>query len=306
MEGIIKKIKGYFPVTVADAVFINGTNKNIKKYIDEKNGNTNDNVNVKSFGAKGDGIEDDTLPIQSAINSCMEGGTVFLPFGKYKITQPLLVYSNQIIIGENSTILQGAEIDNLLRNYATKETGVLYDATNNVKLYNLIFDGGMYNTNNTLLGFSHSKNILISGCQFKHGFGSWHDIEINSSKWVSIEKCIFEESRRDSMNAEQVQIDSFDNYATWPWGDGMADNTVSYLVDIHDCHFACNEVSPAIGNHSETSVNYIRIYNNTFEDAKSSRSTINFKSATNVMAYDNIFRGCTSQFGSDVIASNNN
>jgi pectate lyase-like protein len=47
--------------------------------------------NVMAFGAKGDGIADDTLAIQAAINACSAagGGITYLPFGTYFITSAL-------------------------------------------------------------------------------------------------------------------------------------------------------------------------------------------------------------------------
>lgn len=43
-------------------------------------------VNVRAFGAKGDGVADDTAAIQAAINA---NGSVYLPAGNYRITAPL-------------------------------------------------------------------------------------------------------------------------------------------------------------------------------------------------------------------------
>jgi hypothetical protein len=48
-------------------------------------------INVKQFGAKGDGIADDTAAIQRAINSRTSGGVVFVPLGIYKISSTLTV-----------------------------------------------------------------------------------------------------------------------------------------------------------------------------------------------------------------------
>ncbi len=65
-------------------------------------------INVKDYGAVGDGVTDDIAAIQAAINALSAGvsgnttdttGTVFLPPGKYKITAPVKLHSGVILIG---------------------------------------------------------------------------------------------------------------------------------------------------------------------------------------------------------------
>ncbi len=47
-------------------------------------------LNVKKFGAKGDGVQDDTHFIQAAIMACPENGRVLIPEGTYRITSLFL------------------------------------------------------------------------------------------------------------------------------------------------------------------------------------------------------------------------
>lgn len=61
-------------------------------------------LDVRSFGAYGDGLHDDTVYIQAAIASCPEKSRVLLPKGKYKVTSLFLKS------GVNMEIASGAEL----------------------------------------------------------------------------------------------------------------------------------------------------------------------------------------------------
>lgn len=59
--------------------------------------------NVQNYGAAGDGINDDTTPLQNAILAAYAlGGTVFFPSGTYKITATLTMYTGVSLLGEGS------------------------------------------------------------------------------------------------------------------------------------------------------------------------------------------------------------
>lgn len=68
-----------------------------------------DIINVKDFGAKGDGITDDTEAIQAAVNyGCTNGKSIFVPSGIYIISSPIIIYKNTSIFGASlyNTILR--------------------------------------------------------------------------------------------------------------------------------------------------------------------------------------------------------
>ena len=62
-------------------------------------------INVKTYGALGDGIADDTEAIQSALNEAANngGGTVYVPSGKYITSKALRVRDNVILVGEGKS-----------------------------------------------------------------------------------------------------------------------------------------------------------------------------------------------------------
>ncbi|MGN1155284.1 MAG: glycoside hydrolase family 28 protein [Agathobacter sp.] len=62
-------------------------------------------VNVRDFGAVGDGVSDDTRACQTAINCLPEGGRLYFPEGTY-VTAPLNLKSHITLeLAENATIL---------------------------------------------------------------------------------------------------------------------------------------------------------------------------------------------------------
>ena len=77
-------------------------------------------ISVKTFGAKGDGITDDSKAIQSALDSSV-GKTLFFPSGTYMLYKTITVPSNITLLGEDGAILKASSdfgVDkDLLRTY---------------------------------------------------------------------------------------------------------------------------------------------------------------------------------------------
>ena len=67
---------------------------------------------VQEFGAKGDGVADDTPAFQQAMNCMCEcgGGTVFVPEGKYRLNGELTIPTSVTLRGEWETPAKGKPI----------------------------------------------------------------------------------------------------------------------------------------------------------------------------------------------------
>lgn len=105
-----------------------------------------DVINVKDFGAKGDGITNDRDAIQSAIDSSSSQSVVYLPSGTYKINSALFIKkSNTRITGDGvgvTKIFTGND-----GNYAAIDVRTSLAAGNlyNITIENLTIDGNKAN-----------------------------------------------------------------------------------------------------------------------------------------------------------------
>ena len=124
-------------------------------------------MNVKDFGAIGDGVTDDATAIQSAIDSCSESRKVlFFPMGTYLINTTLQLKSNVVIKGENvyeSIILIGNDLTVGINYDKTSDKGAL---SKNIGIECIAIKGTNENTQtglyfNGLHYKSYIKNIIL-------------------------------------------------------------------------------------------------------------------------------------------------
>ena len=87
-------------VTVAyDPPFTNSVATNVQAKLAQT-------VSVKDFGAKGDGVTDDTVAIQNAINAISTiGAVLYFPSGIYKVSST----SSNALVGLSNVKLQGVK-----------------------------------------------------------------------------------------------------------------------------------------------------------------------------------------------------
>jgi hypothetical protein len=113
-------------------------------------------VSVKDFGAKGDGVTDDTAAIQAAINSVGPNSTVQYPAGSYKVTSSIQLQLQQSHIGFGAKIIASNGITVFSKNGSDGFPG-------RISFQNLVITG----TANTGKGIAISNNtpfITINNC----------------------------------------------------------------------------------------------------------------------------------------------
>lgn len=137
-------------------------------------------VNVKTFGAKGDGITDDFQAIQNAIDSITKG-TIWFPRGIYlikgkqttlgnssRISDGLKIKSNLTFDGEGATLRQDVNccftFDTAIRNAITDIT----TNVTNIVIRNLTFDkpDATWFEHSHHINIGTCTNLLIENCKF--------------------------------------------------------------------------------------------------------------------------------------------
>ena len=169
-------------------------------------------INVKSFGAKADGINDDTKAIQKAIDSAPANSIIFFPEGIYLVTRKSHAEAGCIYLKSNCT-LQGERMKSIIKLLPQQEnfTRIIYiEKIGQVQMFNLIFDGnsleqiknGKLNEHLHSVFINEGKQIKIKNCGFKNAGGDGIGIRglgKNPSANILIDSCFFSNSHRDAI-----------------------------------------------------------------------------------------------------------
>lgn len=247
-------------------------------------------VNVKNFGAIGNGITDDSKAIQNSFNFIKKngGGTVYFPTGEYLISRTNLAGKSWCLVGvDNLTILGEDKKQSILKlapNQQNFTRMLVLDKVNNVNLLNISFNGNVKDQKNPLNPNEHlgavfinsSSNLIIKNCNFTNTGGDGIGLRgvKKASSNVLIDSCYFNANYRNGITL----------------GSGFQNITISnnfFGSKIDD--------SPIDTEPSSGKCEQVKIFNNSFNSP--SILTIsgynNYNLAKNFHLYNNIFNNCS-------------
>lgn len=213
----------------------------------------NDYVTPEMFGAKGDGLTDDTAALQQALGS--SGRVKLMPGKSYLATAALQ------IAGNLELDLNGSEIKTSFRH-------LIYNFDPNAVYYGYSGRGNIYIHGGTITGgsmaFIHARNVLLQDVYFSNCVND-HVIEICACKDFKIDSCMFSgmitqaSSRKEYINIDNCKYDNFPHF-TDPDSETY-DGTVVDGLYITGCSFVNGNTTmeSAIGKHGHYDAEYPRL-----------------------------------------------
>lgn len=146
-----------------------------------------DLISVLDFGAKGDGVTDDTVALQAAITALANGGTLYIPKGIYLTTQVINLAGKKLnLVGDglNQTIIRASVAMSYL--LAAAEVSTTY-SFNEFRIEGIQFDSN----NLAQIGFNlaHRHYCTFKDCAF---FNSINYAHLAKNSWLNnYYNCIF-------------------------------------------------------------------------------------------------------------------
>lgn len=190
-------------------------------------------VNVKEFGAMGDGVTDDTDAINQAIES---GNTIYFPEGVYMVnpnSDPKGTMKGSemggIKVGSNKHLIlsPNAYLKSITNDYLYYRVLNIYHAENVIVEGGHIYGDKETHTGATSSEYGHAvylqnaKNVTIKNCDIGYGFGDSICVTADNygkdtySKNVLIENCKLHDSRRQGASiiaAHNVVVNNCEIY----------------------------------------------------------------------------------------------
>ena len=286
--------------------------------------NLNEHValNVKDYGAIGDGVNDDRQAIQDTIDAAAKGlggGNVYFPEGTYLVKEIVFLKSHtHLELNEKATILNGINIKN--HPSIVFMTGLFTDDGAQVEwgpTEDISYSGGTIDMNGALneegtktknlplinssgaFAIGNSNNVTIKNVTFKDSYQG-HAIQIAGSKNVLVDNSRFlgqalPKTMKDGqiISKESIQIEPLTRKG-FPYAlndDGKKSENVTIQNSYFGKSDKSGELVTAIGTHYQTlstqNPSNIKILNNHFDNMM--YAGVRFTGFTDVLIKGNRF-----------------
>lgn len=211
-------------------------------------------INVKSYGAAGDGFTDDSKAIQDAINSARNGDHIYFPSGTYRlVTDGLLCTKRLSFEGDN------AEKSTIITDSAFVKQVMLFIKSFPSRLMNLAIKtskpdgkGLKYLVRTDGIGVNeNAKGFVVQQCIFETAAFGGNAVATNNYgiSCISIEHVDEVDIIQNTMTSQaavfsfasrQLQINNNKFYGNWKVVKGNGDLLLSFPGDTHEMDISNN------------------------------------------------------------------
>lgn len=177
-------------------------------------------VDVRDFGAAGNGTTDDTAAVQAAVDAigARGGGILYFPPGDYYLHNQVWLVDNMTITGSGATLVKKTGAYSYACFVASSGETKGYGAgPSNITAHGLKFKGEFKTATKagrSLCAFAmhHSEDVLVYDCEFIETSWGGHRFDLQGCRRVTIRDCVFHGFDKNSETRlwynEDIQLDN--------------------------------------------------------------------------------------------------
>lgn len=237
-------------------------------------------VNVKQFGAKGDNVSDDVLPINKCLEYCSENNIdTYIPSGIYLVSNQVLLNNNNHIIGANrdTTIIKTMNNVDLVYNTIVNESAKSINARLARNANSPDIAKGYPNVETEVPNYNYNisiENLTINGNWQNRSLTNWNKYynDIAREPGIGIQlKRVYNATLKNLLviNAPQHGIDVSAGSDSYNQGISFQADYPSYNILISECETNNQRYDDGITTHDSEYIIIEKCYTHVDNNANS-------------------------------------